>query len=178
MTAAPARLSLHIVVINNAKVVIKSFGKNKQSYIICLQWANFYYFQCRVWVGQILKFVELILFVKTNFWGGLAPSCQTVGSLVIPPGWQSRPINDLNIVSKDSTNWKIWPAQTFPLSRVEIFLAQGIRVCTVYVYSCLWLDMAMIAMLTMSVRTSAVVNRYTFSSLVRHVPTWFVGFLG
>jgi hypothetical protein len=40
----------------------------------------------RVWVGQILEFVELILFLKTYLGGGLAPYSQTVGSLVIPPG--------------------------------------------------------------------------------------------
>ncbi len=44
----------------------------------------------RVQVGQIFEFVELILFLETNLEGGLAPSGQTVGSLLIPPEKQSR----------------------------------------------------------------------------------------
>ncbi len=44
----------------------------------------------RVQVGQIFEFVEIILFLETNLGGGLAPSGQTVGSLLIPPEKQSR----------------------------------------------------------------------------------------
>jgi hypothetical protein len=35
-------------------------------------------------VGQIFEFVEVILFLKAFLGGGLTPSSQTVGSLLIP----------------------------------------------------------------------------------------------
>jgi hypothetical protein len=54
---------------------------------------NLRHFACqilKILVGQIFEFVKLILFLKTYLWGGLAPSSQTLGSLLTPPGWQSR----------------------------------------------------------------------------------------
>jgi hypothetical protein len=38
-----------------------------------------------------IQILFLILFLKMYLGGGLAPSSQTVGSLLIPPGWQSWP---------------------------------------------------------------------------------------
>jgi hypothetical protein len=38
----------------------------------------------RVQVGQIFEFDKLILFLKMHLGGGLAPSSQTVGSLLVP----------------------------------------------------------------------------------------------
>jgi hypothetical protein len=36
---------------------------------------------------QIFKFFRLTLFLKPYFGGGMAPSIQMVGSLLIPHGW-------------------------------------------------------------------------------------------
>jgi hypothetical protein len=46
--------------------------------------------KCEVQLGQIFYFVKLILFLKTCIEGGLAPSIQTVGSLLIPL-WLAKP---------------------------------------------------------------------------------------
>ena len=40
--------------------------------------------KCRVRVGRIFELFKLILFLKTYFVDGLAPSCQTLESLFIP----------------------------------------------------------------------------------------------
>ncbi len=61
----------------------------------------------RVWVGQILEFVELILFLKTYLGCGLAPSCKTVGSLVIPQASLSPMENGLCLAPMDLKNSKI-----------------------------------------------------------------------
>ncbi len=73
----------------------------------------------RVWVGQIFEFVKLILFWKIYLLGGLAPSCQTVGSLwyslAREAGWEI----GLSITTMDSTNLKIWPTQPLPKTCVN-----------------------------------------------------------
>jgi len=50
---------------------------------------NFDKFLYGVQDGQLCKFIERILFLKTYFGGELAPSSKTVRSLLIPPGRQS-----------------------------------------------------------------------------------------
>ncbi len=45
----------------------------------------------RVWVGEIFKFVKLVLFLKMYLGGCQAQSSQTAGSLLMPPGRQSKP---------------------------------------------------------------------------------------
>ncbi len=47
-------------------------------------------FRHRVQVDQIFVFVKLILLLKTYLGGGVIPSSQIVGSLVIPPSLQSK----------------------------------------------------------------------------------------
>ncbi len=66
----------------------------------------------RLRVGQIFEFVKLILFLKMFLGGGLAPSSQTVGSLLIPPGWQSRSQKWTEHGSNGFDNSKIQPTQT------------------------------------------------------------------
>ncbi len=48
-------------------------------------------FSNRVQVGLIFEIDKLILFLKMHLGCGLAPSSQTVGSLLIFPGWWSQP---------------------------------------------------------------------------------------
>ncbi len=62
----------------------------------------------RVWVGQMFKFIKLILFLNMHLGNGQAQSSQTVGSLLIPPGRQSQQENDLSLAPIDLTNSKIW----------------------------------------------------------------------
>ncbi len=62
----------------------------------------------KVWVGQMFKFVKLILFLKMYLGNGQSPFSQTVGSLLIPPGRQSQLENDLSLAPIDLTNSKIW----------------------------------------------------------------------
>jgi len=40
--------------------------------------------ECRVQVGQMIEFIKLKLFLKMHLGGGLAPSSQIEGSLLIP----------------------------------------------------------------------------------------------
>jgi hypothetical protein len=42
----------------------------------------------RVRVDKTFEFIKLILVLKMYYGGDLAPSSHTVGSLLIPPGWQ------------------------------------------------------------------------------------------
>jgi hypothetical protein len=60
----------------------------------------------------MFEFIKSILFLKTQLGGGLAPSSQTVGSLLIPPGWKTSWENDLCIAPMDLTNIDIQPTQT------------------------------------------------------------------
>jgi hypothetical protein len=69
---------------------------------------------CRVRVGQIFKFVKLILFLKLYLGGGLPPPCQTIGSILIPLVIEARRGNDLSLVPMDLTNSKIQPIWTSP----------------------------------------------------------------
>jgi hypothetical protein len=63
--------------------------------------------KCRVNVSQIFEFVELILFFKTYLGGGLAPSSQTVGSLLYSLASKTDQKNDVSITQIESTKSKI-----------------------------------------------------------------------
>jgi hypothetical protein len=56
---------------------------------------------------RLSKSVKLILFLKTYFGGGLAPSSQTVGSLLILLIGKASGENDLRIVPMNLTNSKV-----------------------------------------------------------------------
>jgi hypothetical protein len=58
----------------------------------------------RVRVCPIFKLSELILFLKMNLGGGLSPSSQTFGSLLIPLVGKAGQENDLSIAPMDLTN--------------------------------------------------------------------------
>jgi hypothetical protein len=70
-----------------------SYKETLPVFVQSLRWSR----QQRVQVGQIFEFVELILFLKTYFGGSLAPSIQTVGSLLIPLAGRAGRENDLSI---------------------------------------------------------------------------------
>jgi len=74
-------------------------------------WCKFFK-KCWVQVGRIFEFAKLILSLKTFLEDGLPPSGQTIGSLLIPPVWQTSREIDLSIAPMDSTNLKIRPIQT------------------------------------------------------------------
>ncbi len=57
--------------------------------------------------GQIFKFVKLPLFLETHSGGGLAPSSQTMESLLNPMGDKASQESVLSITLMDLTNSKI-----------------------------------------------------------------------
>ncbi len=68
--------------------------------------------KCKVQVGQNFEFTELILFLEIYSGSGLAPSSQTVGSLLILYSWQSRHGKWSEHSSIGFDKLKIWPTQT------------------------------------------------------------------
>ncbi len=58
-------------------------------------------------IGQMFVLVELTLLLKMYLLGGLAPSSQTVGSLLIPLASFADQKKDLILSPVDSVNFKI-----------------------------------------------------------------------